>query len=245
MTHFLPTTLILAGAMVTGGCATKKYVRTTTAPIQARVDQVGEQATKQGQMIEDTRGEVKKVDENAQSGISAAKERAMTAENKAGEAMTKANQVGEVAQKNTQDINNLRDNLRQVVSNLDDYKLQTEATVPFKFNKYVLDDHARQELDKLAADAGKLKRYFIAVEGFTDTTGTKEYNDVLSRRRADAVVQYLVTQHNIPLYRIHMIGLGEQKLADQGRNRAARAKNRRVEIKVFSADQGVTLSQLQ
>ena len=81
------------------------------------------------------------------------------------------------------------------------------------------------------------KRFFIAVEGYTDSTGSKQYNEELSRKRADAVVNYLVAKHDIPIYRIHMIGLGEDKPADEGKNRAARAKNRRVEVKVFSADQ--------
>ena len=80
------------------------------------------------------------------------------------------------------------------------------------------------------------KRFFIAVEGYTDATGSKAYNEALSRRRADKVVEYLVV-HDIPIYRIHMIGLGQQRPVDEARNREARAKNRRVEVKVFSADQ--------
>jgi outer membrane protein OmpA-like peptidoglycan-associated protein len=74
------------------------------------------------------------------------------------------------------------------------------------------------------------------VEGFTDSTGDKAYNEALSRKRADAVVTYLVSKHDVPIYRIHMIGLGEDKPVDEGKDRAARAKNRRVEVKVFTAD---------
>ena len=81
------------------------------------------------------------------------------------------------------------------------------------------------------------KRFFIAVEGYTDSTGSKAYNEALSRRRADKVVEYLVAKHDIPIYRIHMIGLGQEKPVDEARNRDARAKNRRVEVKVFNADQ--------
>ena len=51
------------------------------------------------------------------------------------------------------------------------------------------------------------------------------------------MVTYLVAKHDIPIYRIHMIGLGEEKPVDEGKNRDARAKNRRVEVKVFNADQ--------
>jgi len=228
--------------MLGGGCATKKYVRNTTFPIQAKVDQVGDQTTQNSTQINDTRTQVKQVDERAQSGISAAQERASsadqhaaTADQHAGEAMNKATQAAQVGEQNTQALASLR----QVVSNLDDYKMQTSVSVPFKFDKYALTSEAKQDLDKLAADVQSGKRFFIAVEGYTDATGSRSYNENLSRKRADAVVEYLVAKHDIPIYRIHMIGLGQEKPVDESRNRAARAKNRRVEVKVFSADQAV------
>ena len=80
MRAFLATTCIITGVMLAGGCATKKYVRNTTAPIQAKVDQVGEQTSQNSQQINDTRNQVKQVDEKAQSGISAAQERAASAD---------------------------------------------------------------------------------------------------------------------------------------------------------------------
>jgi OOP family OmpA-OmpF porin len=240
MKAFLATTIIVTGAMLAGGCATKKYVRNTSAPIQAKVDQVGEQTTQNSSQINDTRNQVKQVDERATSGISAAQERAstadqhaQTADQHAGEAMTKATQAAQVGDQNTQALNSLR----AVVSNIDDFKMQTTVSVPFKFDKWALTSDAKQDLDKLAGDVKADKRFFIAVEGYTDSTGTKQYNETLSRKRADAVVEYLVAKHDIPIYRIHMIGLGEQKPVDETRNREARAKNRRVEVKVFSADQ--------
>jgi outer membrane protein OmpA-like peptidoglycan-associated protein len=247
MKAFLATTCIVTGAMLAGGCATKKYVRNTAAPIQAKVDQVGEQTTQNSQQIQDTKTQVKGVDDRAQSGISAANEKATTADQHAGDAMnhandamthandamTKANTADQKSDANAQGLNGLR----QAVANIDDYKLQTTVTVPFGFNKAALTADSRQELDKLVQDVQTDKRFFIAVEGYTDKTGTAAYNEALSKKRADAVVEYLVAKHDIPIYRIHMIGLGEEKQLDDAKNRAARAKNRRVEVKVFSADQ--------
>ncbi len=240
MTRLLATTCILTGALLAGGCATKKYVQNTAAPIQAKVDQVGDQTTRNGQQIEDTRNQVKQVDEKAQNGISAAQERAAgadqhatLADQHAGEALTGANQAKQMGEQNSQGLNVLRG----VVSNLDDYKMQTTVAVAFPFDKSVLSANAKQDLDKLANDVKNDKRYFVAVEGYTDKTGSKTYNTALSRRRADAVVEYLVAKHDVPIYRIHMIGLGVEKPVDEARNRTARAKNRRVEVKVFSADQ--------
>ena len=240
MRAFLATTCLLTAAMLAGGCATKKYVRNTAAPIQAKVDQVGEQTNHNGQQIEDTRNQVKQVDEKATNGISAATERASsadqhaaTADQHAGEAMNRADQANQLGEKNSQALTTLRG----VVANIDDYKLQSSVAVPFGFNKYALTNDSKEDLDKLASDVKADKRFFIAVEGYTDSTGSPSYNEMLSQKRADAVVHYLVAKHEIPIYRIHTIGLGPDKPVDDAKTRAARAKNRRVEVKVFSADQ--------
>jgi outer membrane protein OmpA-like peptidoglycan-associated protein len=232
--------------LLAGGCATKKYVRNTTAPIQAKVDQVGTQTTQNSQQIEDTKTQVKSVDDKAQSGINAAQERASGADQHAAaadqhagvadahatDAMNKAKQAGDMADANSKDLNKLR----TVVANIDDYKMQTSASVPFAFDKFTLSASAKEDLDKLADALQANKRFVISVEGYTDKTGDRSYNEALSRKRADAVVTYLVAKHDVPIYRVHMIGLGEDKPVDEGKNRAARAKNRRVEVKVFTAD---------
>jgi outer membrane protein OmpA-like peptidoglycan-associated protein len=233
--------------LLAGGCATKKYVRNTAAPIQAKVDQVGEQTTHNGQQIEDTRNQVKQLDEKTANGISSASERASsadqhaatadqhaaTADQHAGEAMNRANAANELGEQNSQGLNSLRG----VIANIDDYKLQTSVAVPFAFNKFVLTSESKEDLDKLAGQVKAGKRFFVAVEGYTDSTGSRAYNEALSQKRADTVVHYLVSKHEIPIYRIHMIGLGMEKPVDDARSRVARAKNRRVEVKVFSADQ--------
>ena len=248
MKALLPIAIVAAGALLCGGCATKKYVRETAAPIQAKVDQVGQQTTQNSQQIQGTRSDLKQLDETTGNGINAAKEKANAADQHAAdadrhageadrhanEAMAKANQADSKADANMQA-------LRSAVANIDDYKVQTEATVPFGFDQYKLTDSAQEDLNKLAAAAKADNRFFIVVEGFTDKTGDKEYNASLSRRRANQVVQYLVATGDIPVYRIHNIGLGDQKPADDANTREARARNRRVEVKVYTAD-GVAVS---
>jgi outer membrane protein OmpA-like peptidoglycan-associated protein len=246
MRVYLATTCIIAGSLLAAGCATKTYVRNTTAPIQAKVDQVGTQTTQNTQQIEDTKSQLKAVDEKAQSGINAAQERAAAADQHATaadqhanladqhamDAMNQAKEAGNMADANSKDLNKLRD----VVANIDDYKIQTSASVPFAFDRSTLSASAKQDLDNLASGLSADKRFVIAVEGYTDATGDRAYNEALSRKRADAVVTYLVAKHDVPIYRIHMIGLGQEKPVDEGKDRAARAKNRRVEVKVFTAD---------
>ena len=238
MNAFLATTCIVTATLLSGGCATKKYVRNTTAPIQAKVDQVGEQTTRNGEQIEDTRNQVKQVDARAQSGIrtaqdsaSAADQHAAAADQHATDAMNRANLANQLGEQNAQGM----ESLRTVVANLDDYKMQTQVAVQFDFDRYNLTGNGKDDLEKISAAVKSDRRYFIAVEGYTDSTGSKPYNEALSRRRADQVVQFLVTKYDIPIFRIYTIGLGQLRPVDQASNRAARAKNRRVEVKVFSA----------
>jgi len=234
--------LVLSGALLAGGCATKKYVQQTAAPIQTKVDQVADQANKEGTDIDAAKKDI----ERQEVGINAAKERAMSAENRAGEAKTAADkadqdamQAQNMSTQNTQAISSLT----TALGNLDDYKLQAETVVQFGFNKDELTPEAKEQLDQFISGHSSAKRYYIAIEGFTDKTGPASYNEELSRRRADHVMAYLITQHEIPVFRVQEIGLGKEKPADEGRTREARAKNRRVEVRLFSADQQLAMSQ--
>jgi OOP family OmpA-OmpF porin len=230
----------LAGTMLVAGCATKKYVNNTVAPVNGKVDQVTQQANTQGQAIDQTKQNLDKTNQNLdqtkqslqasidkdETAINATNERAVSAGTRADDANRKAEQIGH-------DLGDLKGQ----VANLDDYKQVAATTVNFNFNSDKLSSDARQELDQMVMNQQNYKRFFVAVEGFTDQTGSDDYNAALSRRRADAVVEYLVAQHNIPIYRIHMVGLGKQKPVEEAKTRAAQAKNRRVEVALFSADQ--------
>ncbi len=246
MKQGIAISLLLGGALLAGGCATKKYVQQTAAPIQTKTDQVADQANKQGTDIDAAKKDI----ERHETGISAAKESAMSAENHANEAKTAADkadqdamQAQNTSNQNSQAITSLHDSVGTALGNLDDYKLLAETAVPFGFGNDTLTPEAKEQLDQFVSEHSSAKRYYIAIEGFTDKTGPTEYNDELSRRRAEHVTAYLITQHDIPVFRVQKVGLGKEKPADEGRNRAARAKNRRVEVRLFSADQQLAMSQ--
>ncbi len=128
------------------------------------------------------------------------------------------------------------ESLRNAVSNIDDYKLVAATTVQFSFGQDKLTAEANENLDKVVAGKKNLKRFTFVIEGFTDKVGSAEYNNALSLRRANAVVNYLVTKHEIPLYRVSRAGLGPEMPTDEGNTRVARSKNRRVEVKIFSPE---------
>lgn len=101
--------------------------------------------------------------------------------------------------------------------------------VHFEFDSATISPEARGQLDALAEGIKLLppgRR--VVIEGHTDASGTDEYNQSLSQRRATAVKQYLVQAHGISAQRLRDTGLGKrQPIA--GADPFA-AENRRVQF---------------
>jgi len=120
------------------------------------------------------------------------------------------------------------------ISDLDDYVTQSTATVNFKVNSSVLSPEAKASLDNVAAASTTLKGYVIEVTGFASSEGTAKANKLLSERRANAVKDYLIMAHNIPLRRMSMsYGYGAEQAVADNTTREGREQNRRVEIKLL------------
>jgi OOP family OmpA-OmpF porin len=129
--------------------------------------------------------------------------------------------------------------VQKYAENLDNFQMASSKTVYFGFNKSGLTDDAIKDLDELAQSlSGNAAHYVIEVQGFTDPSGDKEYNYALSEKRANTVVRYLTEKGNIPVYRIHTIGLGKDAPATAATRREANKLSRRVEVKIYrsSAD---------
>jgi OmpA-OmpF porin, OOP family len=213
----------IATVVMLGGCATKKYVAEQVDPANTKINEVDKNQKNTQRQLE---GDEPK--------ISAADEKATSADARATDAIGRADAASKKSDQVRADLHN---ELNERIANIDDYKVAGNATILFKFDSAKLTDDGRQQLDQMASgQVGSLKRYFVAIQGFTDKTGTVEHNLDLSRRRAEAVQSYLVSTHNVPVYRIQIVGLGEDKPVDEGKGRAAREKNRRVEVTLFSAD---------
>jgi OmpA-OmpF porin, OOP family len=217
---------VLAAIAILGGCATKKYVAQQVQPVDQKVDQLGTQQQSTQKQLEDTDTRLSGTDEVAKGADANA---------------SKA--LGQINDTNGR-VDSLHGQVTQInaaLGNLDDYKPAGMATVNFAFNSAKLTPDASQILDGFVqGHVGATKRYFIAIEGFTDQVGGDEYNLALSRRRAEAVQTFLAGEHNIPVYRVQIVGFGKEKLVDDGKSKDARAKNRRVEVTFYSADAGVS-----
>jgi len=126
------------------------------------------------------------------------------------------------------------------ISALDDYVPQDSAAVNFRVGSSILNADAKTKLDAIATKALNAKGYVLEVTGYADSTGNTERNRVLSQRRADAVIRYLVESHQIPLRRIVTpYGFGESNPIADNNTRSGRAENRRVEVKVL-VNKGLT-----
>jgi OOP family OmpA-OmpF porin len=116
------------------------------------------------------------------------------------------------------------------------------AAVNFKSGSAVLLPDSKTTLDDIASKALNAKGYVLEVSGFADSRGSVNLNRALSQRRADAVIRYLVENHNIPLRRIVTpYGYGEMNPVAENETRDGRAQNRRVEIKLL-VNKGLTVS---
>lgn len=126
------------------------------------------------------------------------------------------------------------------ISALDDYVAQETANVNFRVGSAVINPEGKAKLDAIATKAQNSKGYVLEVTGFADASGGTERNRALSQRRADAVIRYLVEQHQIPLRRIITpYGFGESNPVADNKTRTGRAENRRVEVKVL-VNKGLT-----
>jgi OmpA-OmpF porin, OOP family len=221
-------TVVLAGVVVfNAGCSTKKYVRNQTAPLINKTNELDDLTAK-------TSKEIKDVDARAQQGIQSVNEKAAAADQKAVAAGQSADQAQQVASTASTRV----EGLTNTVANLDNYHAVAETSVHFGFDKAVLTKKAKEALDQLANDIPNTKGYVVEIEGGTDSVGSPDYNYKLSERRAQAVIQYLAQNYNIPAHKIYVIGLGEDKSVAPNNSSHGRAQNRRVDVRLLTNVQG-------
>lgn len=101
----------------------------------------------------------------------------------------------------------------------------------FGFDSSVLTDQAMENLDKLVIILNKYPDTDIEILGHTDSSGSNEYNQALSERRAASVATYLANQA-IAAERLAIIGFGEEQPKYSNETAEGRAQNRRVEFAI-------------
>jgi outer membrane protein OmpA-like peptidoglycan-associated protein len=173
--------------------ARKKWVAREVDPIKDRTNELDQLQAKNANDIRD-------VDKRSQAGINNAMMAANTADSHAADAASKAN----AAQSTASGASTRTDQLNGTVSNLDQYQQVVATSVPFAAGRTALGPAGKASLDDMSAKLAGEKGYIIEVQGYSKG-GVQT-----SQAMADSVVRYLVTEHQVPLYRIYRTGLGKQ-----------------------------------
>src|SRR6478672_13964727 len=199
--------------------ARKKYVNRQLDPVRGRVNELDELTAKNAKMIAD-------VDSRATEGIRQAMTKANDADTHALDAGNRANQ----AQQSAQTAHTRISGVEQTVSKLDQYQPVTQAEIRFRSGQSALSTNAKEALDQMATTLKGQKGYVVEVEGFSPGSGTTAIEN--SREMAQMVVRYLVLNHEIPVYRIYTVGMGNAPIqAEDGK--IHRQKGGKVEISLL------------
>jgi len=122
----------------------------------------------------------------------------------------------------------------QRVSDLDDYKIESENDVFFDTDSAVLKNEAKPALADLAKLAKSFHGYLIEVSGYASNTLSSKTDQKLSEERAAAVARFLFENQNIPMRRILMpVGYGSTHRLANNTDVVGRELNRRVDVKVL------------
>src|ERR1035437_5440983 len=194
--------------------ARKKYVARQTQPIRDRVNELDELTASNTRAIRDT-------DARAQAGILLASNKANEADQHAIDAGNKA----QAAQQTAQQAHTRLNTVEQVVTNIDQYQPTTQAEILFKSGQTVLSKNAKTALDEMATPLKDQRGYVVEVQGFSSGRGQAAIAS--SQKMAESVVRYLVLNHDIPVYRIYLVGMGNAP-ASTSTGEAKRSEERRV-----------------
>jgi outer membrane protein OmpA-like peptidoglycan-associated protein len=205
--------------------ARKKYVQRQTSPIRDRVNELDELTSSNTKMIKD-------VDSRAQQGIQLASAKANEADQHAIDAGNRANTAQQTAQTATTRITNVE----QVVGNIDQYTPSTQTEIRFKPGQTVLSKAAKDALDEMATPLKSQRGYIVEVQGFSSGHGQIAITN--SQKMAESVVRYLVLNHDIPVYRIYLVGMGNAptQATNTGDTKPKRTTGGRVEVSLLKND---------
>lgn len=203
--------------------ARKKYVARQTQPIRDRINELDELTAANSKAIKDT-------DARAQQGIQLASAKANEADQHAVDAGNKA----QAAQQTAQQANTRITTVEQVVTNIDQYQPATQTEIRFKPGQTVLSENAKSALDDMATPLKGQHGYVVEVQGFS--SGHGQVAIATSQKMAESVVRYLVLNHDIPVYRIYLVGMGNAPApatTAEGEAKPKRITGGRVEVSLL------------
>lgn len=126
------------------------------------------------------------------------------------------------------------DALRSRVGDIDQYNVKATTNVNFDTGKAVLSEQAKAELCTTATQAEAMDNAVLLVVGYTDSTGSQEFNQALSEKRASSVINYLQQACKWKPYRVMTpTGMAEADPLADNETPEGKAQNRRVAVNVL------------
>ncbi len=221
----IPVAVLALGGST--ACATKKFVRTSVAEVNDKVDSLGRSVEETQERTRRNEGRIAEVDQKAAAAQSSA--------DKANSAAAAADSAARAAGDSATTANNKVESLNKTVNRLVYEVVLSEDEGNFKFNNIDLPDTAKARLDELISQMkNDPKGAFFEIEGHTDNVGPNEINEKIGLERAEAVKRYLYEHHQIPLHKMNVISYGEDKPVAENKTKEGRAQNRRVVIRVLA-----------
>jgi outer membrane protein OmpA-like peptidoglycan-associated protein len=181
--------------------ARKKWVKRQLDPVKGRLNELDQLQAKNSRDIQD-------LDAKTAAGIHQAQSTADQANQMASGASSTAGQAQQLAQQASAQTTQLN----TTVSGLDQYQKISETELVFRPGQVSLNARAKQALDTVATQLQGQKGYVVEISGYSHLRG--QAGIASSQRMSDAVVRYLVENHQVPVYKIHQIALGNAKPAD-------------------------------
>lgn len=124
--------------------------------------------------------------------------------------------------------------LRGRMSDIDQYNVKATTNVNFATGKAVLSEQAKAELCSAASQAEGMDNALLLVVGYTDSTGSQEFNQELSEKRAGRVVNHLQQACGWKPYRmLTPTGMAEADPAADNTTSEGKALNRRVAVNIL------------
>lgn len=126
------------------------------------------------------------------------------------------------------------DALRSRVGDIDQYNIKGTTNVNFDTGKAVLSAQAKADLCAAAQQAEAMDNALLLVVGYTDSTGSQEFNQVLSEKRANSVINYLQQACHWKPYRVLTpTGMAEADPLADNSTPEGKAQNRRVAVNIM------------
>jgi OmpA family len=183
--------------------ASKKWVKRETDPINDRLSELDDVNARNARDIKD-------VDARAQAGILRAQNSADAADQTANTANQQALNANNTAQQASGHV----DHLNSTVNGLDQYQQASDLEIKFHGGSPALTADARTQLDQLAANLTGREGYILEMEAHSPAAGGNGIQS--SQRMAESVERYLVTEHQIPVYRMHFVAMGNAQAPATG-----------------------------